>query len=106
MAKKASISCIAVRTLAVSFVILLSLNSGKAFGQTNANTPAQIAASKQKHIETLAVVNGHPITRHQVSQECMRRFGEEVLESRIKKLLVLDMCKKNGVMITEGDVNN
>ena len=94
MAKKASISCIKACTLVVSLIILLGLSSDEVLGQTNANTPAQIAASKQKHIETLAVVNGHPITRHQISQECMRRFGEEVLESRIKKLLVLDMCKK------------
>ena len=106
MAKKASTSCIVVSTLAVSVVLLFGLDSGKALGQNNANIPVQGKTSKQKHIETLAVVNGHPITRHQVSQECMRRFGEEVLESRIKKLLVLDMCKKSGVMITEGDVND
>ncbi len=61
MAKKASFSCIAVCTLAVFFVVLPGLDSGRVLGQTNANTPAQLAASKQKHIETLAVVNGHPI---------------------------------------------
>ncbi len=56
MAKKASTSCIAVRTLAVFFVLLLGFQSGEVLGQTNANTPAQVAASKQKHIETLAVL--------------------------------------------------
>ena len=76
MAKKASTSCIVVSTLAVSVVLLFGLDSGKALGQNNANIPAQGKPSNQKHIETLAVVNGHPITRHQVSQECMRRFGE------------------------------
>jgi len=60
----------------------------------------------QKQIETLAVVNGKPITRHQIANECMRRFGEDVLEDIVNKMLVMDACKKNGIVITEQDVNN
>ena len=63
-------------------------------------------SNQQKTIETLAVVNGQPITRHQIATECMRRFGQDVLESRIKKILVLEQCKKAGIVITERDVNN
>ena len=88
--------------------------SGSLSAQSNprnatANNSPQHAgapAINQKHIETLAVVNGQPISRNQIAEECMRRFGKDVLESRIKKLLVLDMCKQNGIMITEKDVND
>ncbi len=60
----------------------------------------------QKRFETLAVVNGQQITRHKIAEECMRRFGEDVLEDMLNKYLVLDACQKNGIVITEQDVNN
>lgn len=66
------------------------------------NQPPQ----EKKQIDLLAVVNGQQITRHQVATECMRRFGEDVLESIIKKYLVLDQCRRNGIVITEKDVND
>lgn len=116
MAPKAKLSCVVRSTLLFTLAVSLTC---LAFGspanaqrkQTNAaaNSSPQHAGAppvNQKHIETLAVVNGQPITRHQISEECMRRMGQDVLESRIKKLLVLEMCKKHGIMITEKDVND
>ncbi len=73
----------------------------------NSATPPQTAQQQpRQQMETLAVVNGQPVTRQQVATECLRRFGEEVLESIVNKQLVLNECHKRGVMITEGDVNN
>ncbi len=112
MAPKAKSSCVVRDTLLVAVAILLICLSsvGSAKAQSGATDgPSQQAGEplkNQKHIETLAVVNGQPITRNQIAEECMRRFGEDVLESRIKKLLVLDMCKKSGILITEKDVND
>ncbi len=68
--------------------------------------PANRAQPQQKQIETLAVVNGQPVTRQQVANECLSRFGEDVLEDIVSKLLVLNECAKKGVTITEQDVNN
>jgi parvulin-like peptidyl-prolyl isomerase len=68
--------------------------------------PANRAQPPQKQIETLAVVNGQPITRQQVANECLSRFGEDVLEDIVSKLLVLNECAKKGVTITEKDVND
>ena len=68
--------------------------------------PGSQNPQRQKRIETLAVVNGHPITRHQIAEECTRRFGQDVLESIIKKLLVLKQCRQSGIEITEKDVND
>lgn len=59
-----------------------------------------------QRINVLATVNGQEITRQQISTEAMRRFGESVLEEITKKKLVFDYCQKNGITITEKDVND
>lgn len=71
--------------------------------QTPQNVPVE---SGKQQIQTLAVVNGHQVMRNQIANECMRRFGKEVLEAMIKKMLVLSHCQKNGINITEKDVND
>lgn len=102
MAPKAKHPIICHGILSISIAVLFASN---ALGSPQAAQPAQ-PQQNQKQIETLAVVNGQQITRHQIANECMRRFGEDVLESIIKKYLVLDQCRKNGVVITEKDVND
>ncbi len=52
----------------------------------------------------VAVVNGQPITREELGQECVRRFGEEVLESVVNKQLIAAECQKRGIQITTQDV--
>ncbi|MEL7497151.1 MAG: peptidylprolyl isomerase [Planctomycetota bacterium] len=66
--------------------------------------PQQPAQSKQ--IQTLAIVNGEQITRQQVANECMRRFGRETLEDIVNKFLVAQECQRTGIVITEKDVND
>lgn len=66
--------------------------------QTNNQQPRQI--------QVLAVVNGQQVGRQQVATECLRRFGESVLESIVNKQLVLNECQRRGVAITEKDVND
>lgn len=66
----------------------------------------QNEATNAKRIQVLAVVNGETINRQQVANECMRRFGNEVLESLINKMLVFDECQRLGITITERDVND
>ena len=65
--------------------------------------PGQVQGEQ---IQTLAVVNGKPVTRQQLANECMRRFGKEVLQSVINKQLVYAECQKRGIVITEKDVND
>ena len=89
--------------IAMAFGLLPSTQAALAqqTHQPQPNAPAQ-----KKQIQTLAVVNGQPITRNQIANESMRRFGKEVLESIIKKMLVLQQCQKSGINITEKDVND
>ncbi len=62
--------------------------------------------NQNRQIQTLATVNGEAITRQEVSQQCMRRFGKEVLESIVNKMMVFNECKRQGIVITEQDVND
>ncbi len=92
-----------LRRFLTTFVTVLSLT----IANLNAQQPqVQQPQAQQRQIETLAVVNGKPISRQQVANECLKRFGPEVLEDIVNKFLVLEECQKQGVVITEGDVNN
>lgn len=64
------------------------------------------ALDQNQQIQVMAVVNGQPISRQQLGMQCMRRFGEEVLESIINKQLVYNECQRRGIRITEKDVND
>ncbi|MDG1875531.1 MAG: peptidylprolyl isomerase [Mariniblastus sp.] len=103
-AKTKTLSYTFARTVFVAIIAvgMTIPSSSKALGQEKPLT----AKAHQKQIETLAVINGQPVTRNQIANECMRRFGKDVLKSMVNKLLVMQQCRKNGVMITEKDVND
>jgi len=96
MAQKATSSA---RFFAILFVLLVALPVA-AVAQAAPQQPPR------KPLEVLAVVNGQQVTRQQIANECMRRFGEDVLESIVNKMLVLEQCQRNGIQITEQDVND
>ncbi len=72
-----------------------------------AQRPARSAPvqTQARQIQTLAVVNGQDVTRQQIADECMRRFGESTLKSIINKQLVVTELEKAGIRITEKDVD-
>ena len=72
-----------------------------------AQRPARSAPiqTEARQIQTLAVVNGQDITRQQIADECMRRFGEATLKSIINKQLVMTQLEKSGLQITEDDID-
>ena len=69
-------------------------------GGSNANNPAATrplakAAAKDKadainlkELKVMAVVNTEQITATQLGHECMRRYGEEVLDSLVNRQLI------------------
>jgi parvulin-like peptidyl-prolyl isomerase len=63
------------------------------------------AAQQPQTIQTLAIVNGQPITRQQVAQLCLSRYGNEVLEGIINRMLVFQECQRQNVVITVADVD-
>jgi len=81
--------------------------------QTSATGVQQAAASAPTKAPTLppastlqvmAVVNGEQITRQELGRECLRRYGEEVLESMVNRQLISDACAQKGIQITDADV--
>ena len=57
-------------------------------------------------LQTVAVVNGEEITGAYLATECLRRYGEEVLETMVNKHLILQECQARGITITEQDVED
>lgn len=54
----------------------------------------------------MAVVNGQQITREELANECLQRYGKDVLESIVNKHLIWQACQKYNIAITDGDVEN
>lgn len=57
-------------------------------------------------LQIMAVVNSEQISRSELGRECIRRYGEEVLESLVTRQLILAACQQKGVQITEQDVTD
>ncbi len=57
-----------------------------------------------RRLKIVAIVNGQRITREQLAQECMLRYGPDVLDSLINKELILQYCERRGIKITQEEV--
>jgi len=66
-------------------------------------TPAAAAPSPQ---DVMAVVNGERITRAQLSQACLRHYGEKLLENFVNKYLISLECQKRGITITRQEIED
>ncbi|MCA9257787.1 MAG: hypothetical protein KDA61_01250, partial [Planctomycetales bacterium] len=54
--------------------------------------------------DVMALVNGQDISRPTLIEACVRRFGEDVLESLVNKRLILNHCEKRGVEVTQEEI--
>lgn len=86
-----------------------STTSRAATSRTAATTagpqPAAPVQASTTQLKTLAVVNGQQITRQQLAQECLRRYGSQVLETIINRYVIVQACRQRGVEVTEADVD-
>lgn len=55
-------------------------------------------------VQTVAVVKGEAISRQQLAKACLARFGTEVLESVVNKMLIEEACAKQGISITDREI--
>lgn len=53
----------------------------------------------------LARVNGEAISRDLVAQECIDRYGKEVLENLINRKIIQQACAERGITVSEAEVN-
>ncbi len=59
--------------------------------------------AKPQH-DVMALVNGKDISRVDLTNACVQRHGEKVLESLVNKRLILSHCEKRGIAITNEDI--
>ncbi|MHB8865368.1 MAG: peptidylprolyl isomerase, partial [Pirellulaceae bacterium] len=74
---------------------------------TRAPTPAtKPLAPATKPLAVVASVNGEPISRQELADECLRRYGNDVLESIVNKHLIWQACQSQGLEVTDKDVED
>ncbi len=54
--------------------------------------------------DVMALVNGQDISRTDLISACVRRHGEDVLESLVNKRLILSHCEARNITITQQDI--
>lgn len=64
---------------------------------------APAAGSSQMKI--VATVNGEDITRSQLGDDCLRQYGEEMLETLVNQRLIQQECQRRNVSVTRAEVN-
>jgi parvulin-like peptidyl-prolyl isomerase len=66
--------------------------------------PAAGGAVPEK-MPVMAVVNNRQITRSQLAQTCMERYGKRVLESLTNKYLIAQHMQRGNISITRGEID-
>jgi len=63
------------------------------------------APNKVNGADVLAVVNGEPITRTYIGQQCVVRWGNETIESLVNKQLITAACSARGIVIADREID-
>ncbi len=82
-----------------------SAASAPAGGQAAGASGAPLHAEPQKP-EVLAIINGEEIKRDELGKECLKRYGDEVLDSLVHREMILDYCRANNVVVTEKEIDD
>ena len=53
----------------------------------------------------VATVNTQRISRNDLARDCLRHFGNEVLQSMVNKRLIMLECQKQGISVSRNEVN-
>lgn len=71
----------------------------------NAAAPVPSTAKETKKLKVVAQVNGENITRNQLAQACLDRYGKETLEGYLNKRLIRQACEKHQIVITDDQLD-
>ncbi len=53
----------------------------------------------------VAIVNGQPVSRWQLNDTLMKKFGDQALESMINERLIISAMRQKGIFVTTDDIN-
>ena len=71
-----------------------------------AATQATVSSTTDpRRLSVMAIVNNQKITRQQLARECLKRYGEEMLEKVINQQLIEQACVAGKVAITQKQVD-
>ncbi len=76
---------------------------GKAAERTSAM--AETDSSAEVLAVAYARVNGESITFESLARECVERFGKDVLDEMVKRLIIQQECAKNGITVSTNEVD-
>lgn len=85
--------------------------------QTQQQTPAQRQlrpvfqqqqgqAQAAQTLNIMAIVNGQQISRQQLADECLKRYGNEVVERLVNRQLILNECQRQNITISPKDIDD
>ena len=66
---------------------------------TTARTSGSV--TETKNLKVVAQVNGENISRNELAQACLDRYGKETLEGYLNKRLIKQACEKHQIVISE-----
>ncbi len=55
--------------------------------------------------QIVAKVNGEPIRRNELGNECLRHYGKDVLERVVNKFLIMQECQARGITVSRAEVS-
>jgi parvulin-like peptidyl-prolyl isomerase len=105
---------LAIATAILAVAVLFRLREGaqpahaEAVAAASAETPVenegQLPRVGRPQHDVMAIVNGKDISRQDLMDACVRRYGEDVLESLVNKKLIAGYCAKRGVTVTNDEI--
>ncbi|MGI9429062.1 MAG: peptidylprolyl isomerase, partial [Bythopirellula sp.] len=72
--------------------------------KTTPTRAADLPRKEHPQHDVMALVNGKDISRKDLINACVRRFGEDVLESLVNKRLIMSHCDKRGITISQQEI--
>ncbi len=88
---------------AVTFQFLRA-ESATSQTETVSKQSSEGLASTETKEQYLGRVNDQPITYDEVARECVARYGAEILDKIINRLIIQQECEKRGIVVTETEV--
>lgn len=68
--------------------------------------PSAQAGREESNVpDVVATVNNQRITRDDLARECLRHYGNEVLESVVNKHLIVEECRRRGIVVSRAEVD-
>lgn len=66
---------------------------------------AKTPVAPPKDMKVVAIVNGEQISRQQLGDECLKRFGKEVIDGMINRQLIAQACEEHKIVVAETEID-